>query len=237
MGFRAWQPFPRQPEWWDPVSGEIRELKYFGASTDKSYTQVTLELPPYGSGFVVFSHPIKASNALENAASVNFPAPQPVQTLAGAWTVRFDPKWGGPAAAEFPELIDWTRRPEPGVRFYAGTATYQKAFDLPGWGASKGKRVFLDLGELHELADIRLNGKSLGNVWTKPFRVEITDAVRAAGNRLEIEVTNFWANRVIGDAALPEAQRLTRTNIRRLTKETPLSPAGLLGPVQVLVEE
>jgi hypothetical protein len=70
-----------------------------------------------------------------------------------------------------------------------------------------------------------------------PFRVDVTEAIRARGNRLEIDVVNFWPNRVIGDQSLPEEQRLTRTNIRKLTQETPLLESGLLGPVTIQVEE
>ena len=95
-------------------------------------------------------------------------------------------------------------------------------------------RILLDLGDLHELAEVKVNGKSCGIVWCPPFRVEVTDAVKAGENQLQIEVVNFWPNRIIGDASLPPAQRLTRTNIRKLTAKTPLEPAGLLGPVQLL---
>jgi hypothetical protein len=84
---------------------------------------------------------------------------------------------------------------------------------------------------------VRLNGKTLGVVWAPPFRVDITEAVKPTGNTLEVEVVNFWPNRIIGDQSLPEAQRLTRTNIRKLTKDTPLMDSGLLGPVQVLVQQ
>jgi hypothetical protein len=93
------------------------------------------------------------------------------------------------------------------------------------------------LGDVKELAEVRLNGKNLGVLWAKPFRVDITDAVRPQNNQLEIEVVNFWPNRIIGDESLPPDKRLTRTNIRKLTKDTPLMPSGLLGPVQVLAEQ
>jgi hypothetical protein len=81
-----------------------------------------------------------------------------------------------------------------------------------------------------------VNGKSCGIVWCPPFQVDISDAVKAGENKLEIQVVNFWPNRIIGDASLPPDQRLTRTNIRKLTAKTPLEPAGLVGPVQLLEE-
>jgi hypothetical protein len=134
-------------------------------------------------------------------------------------------------------LEDWTRRPEPGVKFYSGAATYTKRFDLARGAAKPGERLYLDLGNVRELASVQLNGKSLGTVWAPPFRVEITDAAKPTDNLLEIEVVNFWPNRIIGDQSLPEAQRLTRTNIRKLTAGTPLMPSGLLGPVRILLRD
>jgi hypothetical protein len=98
-------------------------------------------------------------------------------------------------------------------------------------------RLVLDLGEVRELAEVRVNGQSCGIRWTPPFRVDISNAVRSGDNTLEIEVVNFWPNRIIGDHGLPPEQRLTRTNIRKLTRETALMPSGLLGPVTLQIDE
>jgi hypothetical protein len=92
------------------------------------------------------------------------------------------------------------------------------------------------LGDARELAEVKLNGQSCGIVWCPPWRVNVTNVVKPGENKLQIEVVNFWPNRIIGDASLPPAQRLTQTNIRKLTSKTPLEPAGLFGPV-LLVEE
>ena len=89
------------------------------------------------------------------------------------------------------------------------------------------------MGTVHELAEVKVNGKSCGIVWAPPFRVDVTEAVKPGANQLTIEVVNFWPNRVIGDAGLPPPQRLTRTNIRKLTKTTALMESGLLGPVTI----
>ena len=90
-------------------------------------------------------------------------------------------------------------------------------------------------GEVKNVARVRLNGKDLGGLWTRPFRVEITGAVKSADNRLEIEVANLWPNRLIGDAALPPEKRFTRTHVSKFTKDTPLIPSGLLGPVTLRI--
>ena len=151
--------------------------------------------------------------------------------------MRFDPKWGGPESAAFDQLVSWTERPEPGIKYFSGTAVYRKSFDLPEALRKAGERVALDLGEVKELAEVRLNGKDLGILWARPFRVDITASVRPENNQLEVEVVNFWPNRIIGDQFLPADKRFTRTNIRKLTRETPLMPSGLLGPVSLMAEE
>jgi hypothetical protein len=93
------------------------------------------------------------------------------------------------------------------------------------------KMLELDLGDIRELAEVKLNGQDLGILWTPPFALDITSAARPGRNRLEVRVTNLWSNRLIGDAQLPPGQRTTRTNIAKLTARTPLMPSGLLGPV------
>lgn len=219
----------KAPELWDPVTGTQRFARSHGE--DQGRTTVPLDLPPFGSMVVVFreaalEHPPRGPS--------NTPAFEPVDDLKGPWTVSFDPRWGGPVSAEFPALVSWTTRPEPGIRYYSGTATYRTTFDFP---SSQRAPLALDLGDVRELASVRLNGRDLGIVWSPPFRVDLGDAVKPAGNVLEVEVVNFWPNRIIGDASLPPEKRLTRTNVRKLTKDTPLMESGLLGPVRILRSE
>ncbi len=217
------------PELWNPMSGE----RHF--ATDYSETDGRTTLPlvfaPHGSWFVVF----REKDSAHPASKVgNLPIYQPRQTLAGDWTVNFDSRWGGPATATFAKLESWTARPEPGIRFYSGTAVYRKSFDIAP--ELIGRPLVLDLGMLRELASVRVNGEDLGITWAPPFRVALKGSLKPKGNLLEIEVVNFWPNRIIGDAALPVDQRLTRTNILKLTAQTPLIESGLFGPVQVLEE-
>ena len=157
--------------------------------------------------------------------------------MTGPWTVSFSTNWSGPASAEFDSLVSWTERPEPGIKFYSSTATYTKTFELTDSALRTPRSaLLLDLGSVRELAEVKVNGQSCGITWTPPFRVDITKAVNPGVNKLEVEVVNFWPNRIIGDASLPKEERLTRTNIRKLTKDTPLMPSGLLGPVKILVQ-
>lgn len=216
------------PELWDPVSGETRAASAFTQS--ERGTSLPLDLAPYGSIFVVFRKPMEEN--VNGTAPRNFPVFSDIKELGGTWTVSFDPKWGGPATAEFPKLVSWTNRPEQGIKYYSGKATYHKTFDLPPALAGTGRRVALDLGELKDVAEVRLNGKNLGVLWTKPFRVEITGVLKPSGNVLEIDIVNLWTNRVIGDASLPRERRLARTNLE-FKPDEPLLPSGLFGPVSI----
>ena len=157
-------------------------------------------------------------------------------TVAGPWEVSFDPKRGGPGKVTFTDLSDWTDQSDPGIKYYSGTAVYRKTVTLSDFRLpTSDSRLYLDLGLVRELAEVRVNGQPCGIVWASPFRADITKAAKAGTNELEVRVVNFWYNRVFGDQALPTEKRLTRTNIKTLQNPgTPLMPSGLLGPVTVM---
>jgi hypothetical protein len=169
--------------------------------------------------------------------------------------VHFDVKWKGPEKVIFERLDDWSQRPEKGIRYYSGRATYRKTFDLT---EGRYRRIFLDLGEVKNVAQVRLNGKDLGILWTAPWRVDITGVAKRKSNELEIDVVNLWPNRLTGDGLLPKDQRVTVTNVRTYNTPAPvphycdtevscaepvemgpppkLLPSGLLGPVALFGE-
>jgi hypothetical protein len=215
----------KQPELWDALTGEMRPAVAFRQEAGR--TIVPLEFEPYGSTFVIFRKPIAATAAGKQPR--NYPVWTEPFELIGGWDVAFDPKWGGPESVRFETLVNWTSRAEPGIQYYSGKATYRKTFDVPD-AMSKPGRLRLNLGEVKNVAEVRLNGKHLGVAWAEPFQVEITDAVKARGNRLEVDVVNLWPNRMIGDAALPQEQRFTRSNVA-MRREAKLLDSGLLGPV------
>lgn len=219
----------RQPEIWDAVTGERRDAAEWHVTEGR--TVMHMQFAPRQSLFVVFRREVSGAERETQAGKSNFPALSVAEELAGPWTVRFDPKWGGPESVVFEQLVDWTTRPEEGIKYYSGKAVYEKTFDLPEALRQTGKRIHLDLGKLKNVAEVRLNGKELGVVWTAPWRVEITSAMQPAGNQLEIGVVNLWPNRLIGDSKLPEAKRLTVTNVKKFKPDSPLLPSGLMGPV------
>ena len=220
----------RQPEIWDPVTGDVRDAT--NAVQTAGRTSIPLEFAPYGSTFVVFRKRIAARRKRPAADTSRLTL---LDTVAGPWTVRFDPKWGGPESVEFTELESWTKRPEECIKYYSGTATYSNSFNFRG---KAGEVLFLDLGEVKEIAEVRLNGKRLGVAWTKPFRVEATGAVVGGENKLEIDVVNLWPNRLIYDGQLSRDKRLTTTNVKKYyepqTGGHKLLDSGLLGPVRLM---
>ena len=226
----------REPELWDPVTGELRLLPQHKLKEGR--TNVPLEFEPNGSMFVVFRS--GTNPPAKKYPGPNFPEMKVLQEISGPWKVQFDPEWFYPAdglsgdqekgSFVYDQLLDWSQQSEPAVKHFSGTAVYRQSFRIqPG---STGKRLFLDLGVVKETARVILNGIDLGVIWCHPWRVEITKAVTSGENNLEIEVVNLWPNRLVGDANLPAAQRRTRTNV--ITKpDQPLLPSGLIGPVQI----
>ena len=220
-----------RPELWDPVNGRKRTLPQH--KSVNGLTTIPMAFAPRESFFVVFPRGGSAKRDKSIAGGVNFPKANTVSTLKGPWGVSFDPKLGGPKKVTFDALEDWTRRKEEGIKYYSGIATYRKIFSQPARLAGCS-RVYLDLGTVHEMARVRLNGTDLGVVWCAPWRVDITHALKAGDNHLEIEVANLWPNRLIGDASKPQAKRITWTISKHpYTAGSKLLPSGLTGPVTV----
>ncbi len=249
----------QKPELWDALTGQTRTLPQY--TFKDGSTTVSLRFEPSQSFFVVF----RTSSAKQKPSGRNFADTQPLSQLSGSWEVRFDPRWGGPEKTTIERLEDWTLSKETGIKYYSGTATYQKTFDLPKpsgdtkSGQHARQRIWLDLGVVKNLARVRLNGHELGTLWCAPWRLDITDFVKSNGNNLEIAVVNLWPNRLIGDEQLPSdveygkdgriaripewvvknesrpsAGRLAFATWQHFTKDSPLLPSGLLGPVQIL---
>jgi hypothetical protein len=147
------------------------------------------------------------------------------------WSVRFAPGWGAPESVVFDRLQSWSEHADPGIRYFSGTATYTTKFTL-----TEAKLAILDLGNVREIAEVKLNGHNLGILWKRPFVVALGSAAKVGDNELEISITNLWPNRLIGDQNLPPEQRRTHTNITKFHANSPLMPSGLLGPVTLRFE-
>lgn len=228
-----------QPELWNALDGEVRDAEAFTQKGGR--TELPLKLYPYGSRIVVFHRPIDVNK--QGMKKMNDPDYEIIQTLDGYWNVSFDPKWGGPKFIVFPKLIDWTQHLDKGIKYYSGTAVYNKKI-ITNFKKNAYSRYFLQLENVKDvgIASIYINGKNKGIVWTKPFRVEITDALKDGENELRIEVTNSWFNRVAGDEMGVSSKKYTQTNIvlgndfrGSPLSEIPLEPSGLMGPVTLRV--
>ncbi|HOX57630.1 MAG TPA: glycosyl hydrolase [Candidatus Paceibacterota bacterium] len=180
--------------------------------------------------------------------------PEPLE-ITGPWQVRFAPGGGAPAQVTLDRLISWSQHGDSGVRYFSGTATYHRTFDLPTGFAARHRRLCLDLGRVEVMAEVKLNGKNLGILWKQPYCVDVTDTVKPGQNKLELAVVNLWPNRQIGDERLPEDSernpngtlkqwpqwlldgkpsptgRHTFTSWRLWQRDSPLVESGLLGPV------
>jgi len=240
----------RHPELWHPETGLIRPLREYRAAGGR--ISVPLRFEADESYFLVFR-----PAAARPKVARNFPAQRALSSIGGPSQVAFDPQWGGPASpVRFEKLENWISRSEEEIRYYSGTATYTATFDAPPSGRGK---MILDLGSVHEFAQVTLNGSDCGVQWKRPFRFDISRAMRSGANQLEVRVTNLWPNRMIGDSSLPEdaewsrnrlvrwpqwvlegkpspAGRYTFTHLKLYMKDSPLLPSGLLGPVRLLVE-
>jgi hypothetical protein len=183
------------------------------------------------------------------------------QTIEGAWTVSFPTPTGKPRNVDFERPISWSRHADPEVKYFSGTAVYRKTFSVAPEMLADGRAVYLDLGRVAVMARVKLNGKDLGLLWTSPFRVDVTPALRAGENRLEVSVTNLPVNRLIGDEQLPEdcertpdgqlkswpawlsegkpspTGRRTFATYRVWRRDSPLQESGLLGPVRLHVTQ
>jgi hypothetical protein len=215
-----------QPELWNPLTGEIRELYQF-----KSHSKgisLPIELDEYESSFIVFK---KGSRTPENKE--NYPKPQTLLTLHAPWNLDFetDALHRGPAqTVVFNQLQDLAENSDPEIKYYSGDITYSTVFNINNLPKSE---IHLDLGKVMVMAKVMLNGRYIGCVWTAPYSLNITDFVKEGENRLVVTVVNNWQNRLIGDLQLPEAQRPTWTLVNHFKATTPLQSSGLLGPVEV----
>ena len=148
-----------------------------------------------------------AGGKVLHADAADLPAPQ---EISGAWNLSFPPNWGAPPSVTLDKLISWTDHTNDGVRYFSGTATYEKDIEIPADRLTAGRELWLDLGAVKNFAEVSLNGQDFGVLWKPPFRVNVTAAAKPGVNKLVVKVTNLWPNRLIGDEQLPPDRRVER---------------------------
>jgi hypothetical protein len=190
---------------------------------------VPVHLDPWGTVFVVFRNAAKTSSRI-----VPKMADRSIATLEGPCDLSFQADRGAPAKLTLDRLASWTDSADEGVQYFSGTGTYTKMIQAPGDWFKPGTRLSIDLGEVKNIAEVSVNGKPLGIVWKTPYRIDVTDVMKAGANTVEIKVTNPWVNRIIGDRQPNVTKTYTFTSPKYYKADSKLIPSGLLGPVQIL---
>ena len=218
----------RIPELWRPETGEREPVSY---RIEQGETVVPLTLQSDDAVHIVFR-----GTADKLARSIEVPTFRELARLDKSWRIAFQAGRGAPLGTVLQPLAPLDEASDPRIRFFSGMADYRQTFTAPrGW--QPGAPLWLDLGEVHEVAEIVVNGQKAGDVWHAPYRVNIGKLVRAGKNRLDVRVANLWANRLIGDARRDPADpspRLTWTAGPSYTASAPLRRSGLIGPVRLL---
>ena len=219
----------KAPELWDAATGTSQPVSYEIAG---GRTTIPLHLDPWGTVFVVFRTPTSATIQQ---------LPEPHETslsdlddaLNHNWTLSFEQGKGAPETAKFDQLASWSDSSDVGIKYFSGTATYSNNLLVPASALPSGARVWLDLGDVKDVAEVAVNGKYLGILWKAPYRVDVTDALKAGSNQFVIQVTNLWVNRLIGDQQPYALKKYTFTTFTPYKAESPLLPSGLLGPLHL----
>ncbi|NQX87160.1 MAG: discoidin domain-containing protein [Halioglobus sp.] len=213
----------RTPEFWNPQSVSMRQAPY---RFEEGRTLIPLQLGPHQSLFVVFLQPTQLPRREESANSHSV-----IKELSDDWQLSV-PTGAEPLVVNTKGLQSWSTHEDPSIRYFSGTATYRQVVHLEADWLQEGQRLYLDLGDVREFAQVTVNGQDSGTLWAAPYRTDITDALQAGDNQLEVRVTNLWVNRLIGDRQ-PGTKPSTFTAIPAYTAAAPLFPSGLLGPVRI----
>lgn len=219
----------KTPELWDPVTGEIRSLLKWDVRDGRTDCEITLA--PNESVFIIFRN--TSIEAKGKSVTVSRWNKDHGELITEPWTVQFDPAYGGPARPVIlNELKSWTVQEDSLIRYYSGTAVYANQFE---W-KKKGKNwtAWLWLDSIYNIATIKVNDRVAGTLWTDPHTIEISKLVKPGKNKLEIIVSNTWANRLTGDQRLPKEKRVTWTTAPFRLAGKPLLPSGLIGRVGLI---
>ena len=218
----------KAPELWYSETGKVRPVSFTMAD---GRTTVPLHFEPWGTVFVVFRKPTKETSYTLPKVTEN-----QVATVAGPWKVAFEPGRGAPESITLDKLMAWNDSADKGVKYFSGAGTYTTTVQAsPEW-LKKGSTLWIDLGDVKNLAVVTVNGKPLGTVWHAPYRVDATSALKAGANQVTVTVINAWVNRLIGDLQPDATTKYTFSTWKAYKADTPLLPSGLLGPVAIVQE-
>ena len=211
-----------KPYKWHPISGKMEEISY---RFESGRTILSLEFEPHDAYFIVLK-----GKTYTQEMSFTKKERKTICQINGIWDITFEDKFGGHKKISTNDLTSWTDSEEEFIRYFSGTATYRTTTTVP---PHKG-RLYLDLGEVKNIAEVYINSKKVQTLWKTPFITDISDYVTDGDINLEIKLTNLWVNRLIGDAENSDGKSYTSKVFFK--KDDPLLPSGMLGPV-IFVEE
>ncbi len=217
-----------QPELWRAETATTEAASF---KVTDGRTTVPLRLEPWGAVFVVFRKPTS-----ETSVVVPQVTETTLATVGGPWNVSFQTGRGAPAAVTMNQLSDWSLSTDQGVKYFSGVGIYAKTLQASSEWFKNGAHLWLDLGDVKNLAVVSVNGKQLGETWHAPYRVDVTSVLKPGANEITIKVVNAWVNRLIGDEQ-PGATKFTFADVKPYKADSPLLPSGLLGPVTVVRRE
>ncbi len=216
----------KSPELWYSETGKMYPASFTIAG---GRTTLPLHFEPWGTVFVVFRKPTKETSlALPKATDTQ------LATVEGPWKVAFQPGRGAPESITLEKLIPWNESNDKGVKYFSGTGTYTKTLQASSDWFKKGATLWIDLGDVKNLAVVTVNGNQLGTVWHAPYRVDATAALKPGANEVTVKVTNAWVNRLIGDLQPDTTAKYTFSTWKAYKADTALLPSGLLGPVAIV---
>jgi hypothetical protein len=217
-------------QWYNPVTDKTSALANWKIENGRTIVSVTLDANE--SGFVIFKDKTEMISVKVTENNSEF---EIVQTLDENWNLQFDSEFKGPKEiVKINKLFDWSTSENEQIKYYSGTASYKKEFV---WKGKASDKIWLDLGEIANIAEVSINGKDCGTLWTFPYKTDISKALKKGKNEIIIKITNTWANRLMGDQKLPKEERLTWTTAPYRLEGNPLLKAGLLGPVTIVKEK
>ena len=211
------------PEYWNAVTGEIRELSEY--SNEKDRTLVPVRLHGGESCFMVFNK--KSSKKDENLqVKNNFPDDIFVKDISDGWNMNFVNDWLGiDFSLENQRLYDWSKTADDRVKFYSGTVDYSTKFVLD----EACDDLYLNFEDVKVMATVKLNGHDVGTIWCPPYRINISDFVKTGENVLEVSVSNLWVNQLIYQAQKKPEERSTWLLEENIDPKHPLMKSGLIG--------
>lgn len=205
------------PELWNPQTGKTEKVSY---KIVNGRTIIPLQFESWDAYFIIFKGKTAAQSYTKTTSKESLITP-----ITGTWKVSFNNK-----IADFESLNSWTENIDADIKYFSGTAIYENKFQINS--PIGGRGAVIDLGDVKHIAEVIINGKNVGTAWKKPFKLDISEAIKTGENSIEIKVTNLWVNRLIGDSQ-PNAKKTTFTTIPFYRKDSPLLPSGLLAPITV----